>query len=176
MDFLSTILKNLKWVWCRKGDPFQGLRVGSCLILRNELFRETLMLTKQEHLLEKGRPGREQEGAGTQEDCAATGHSVRFRGDGDGCRVISGQSFWLRVLPRGTASVRMDSSEKDSGRLAEHMNWHLLSTFDLFWILLVGDGLFVSSSLPSCCRITRAAGYYGAWRGQGVLESPPKGF
>ena len=51
------------------------------------------MLTKQEHLLEKGRPGREQEGAGTQEDCAAMGHSLRFRSDGDGCRVISGQSF-----------------------------------------------------------------------------------
>ena len=27
---------------CRKGDPFQGLKLGSCLILRNELSEETL--------------------------------------------------------------------------------------------------------------------------------------
>ena len=32
---------------CRKGDPFQGLRVGSCLTLGNELSKETHMLTKQ---------------------------------------------------------------------------------------------------------------------------------
>ena len=26
---------------CRKGDPFQGLKLGSCLTLRNELSEET---------------------------------------------------------------------------------------------------------------------------------------
>ena len=31
--------------------PFQGLRVGSCLTLGNELSKETHMLTKQETLL-----------------------------------------------------------------------------------------------------------------------------
>ena len=35
----------------RKGDPFQGLRVGSCLTLVNELSEKTHMLTKQETLL-----------------------------------------------------------------------------------------------------------------------------
>ena len=39
---------------CRKGDPFQGLKLGSCLTLRNELSEETHVLTKQEILLEKG--------------------------------------------------------------------------------------------------------------------------
>ena len=39
---------------CRKGDPFQGPRVGSCLTLRNELSKETQVLTKQETLLGKG--------------------------------------------------------------------------------------------------------------------------
>ena len=42
------------WYCCRKGDPFQGLKVGSCLTLGNELFKETHVLTKQEILLGKG--------------------------------------------------------------------------------------------------------------------------
>jgi len=70
VDFFLANLQKFEWVWCRKGDPFQGLRVGSCLTLGNELFRETLVLTKQEHLSEKGRVAREQEGGGTREDCA----------------------------------------------------------------------------------------------------------
>ena len=43
---------------CRKGYPLQGLRVGSCLTLRNELSEETHVLTKQEILLGKGTRGR----------------------------------------------------------------------------------------------------------------------
>ena len=38
----------------RKGDPFQGPKLGSCLTLRNELSKETHVLTKQETLLGKG--------------------------------------------------------------------------------------------------------------------------
>ena len=43
-----------EWFCCRKGDPFQGPRVSSCLMLRNELSAETHVLTKQEILLGKG--------------------------------------------------------------------------------------------------------------------------
>ena len=39
---------------CRKGDPFQSLKLGSCLRLRNELSNNTYVLTKQEILLGKG--------------------------------------------------------------------------------------------------------------------------
>ena len=39
---------------CRKGDSFQGLKLGFCLTLRNELSEETHVLTKQEILLGKG--------------------------------------------------------------------------------------------------------------------------
>ena len=42
------------WMCCRKGDSLQGLRVGFCLILRNELSEETYLLTKQETLLGRG--------------------------------------------------------------------------------------------------------------------------
>ena len=39
---------------CRKGGPFQGPKLGSCLALGNELSEETHVLTKQEILLGKG--------------------------------------------------------------------------------------------------------------------------
>ena len=39
---------------CRKEDPFQGLKLGSCLTLGNELSEKTHVLTKQETLLGKG--------------------------------------------------------------------------------------------------------------------------
>jgi len=41
-------------ICCRKMDPFQGPKLGSCLIFRNKLFKETYVLTKQEILLGKG--------------------------------------------------------------------------------------------------------------------------
>ena len=44
--------KNIKFR-CRKGDPFQALRVDSCLTLGNELSEETHLLTKQKTLLER---------------------------------------------------------------------------------------------------------------------------
>ena len=56
---------------CRKGDPFQGPKLGSCLTLGNELSEETHVLTKQEILLERA-PGGEQQGKGTQENSSVT--------------------------------------------------------------------------------------------------------
>ena len=41
-------------ICCRKRDPFQGLKLGSCLTLGNELSEETYVLTKLEILLGKG--------------------------------------------------------------------------------------------------------------------------
>ena len=51
---LSTFRKFSFYDCCRKGDPFQGPKVGSCLTLRNELSEVTHVLTKQEILLGKG--------------------------------------------------------------------------------------------------------------------------
>ena len=34
------------WLCCKKGDPFQGPKVGSCLTLRNELSEKTHVVTK----------------------------------------------------------------------------------------------------------------------------------
>ena len=41
-------------ICCRKADPFQGPKLGSCLTLGCELSEETHVLTKQETLLGKG--------------------------------------------------------------------------------------------------------------------------
>ena len=41
-------------ICCRKRDPFQGPKLGSCLTLGNELSEEAHVLTKQEILLGKG--------------------------------------------------------------------------------------------------------------------------
>ena len=50
----------LKSYCCRKGDPFQGPKLGACLTLGNKLSEETHVLTKQEILLGKGHPDGEQ--------------------------------------------------------------------------------------------------------------------
>ena len=47
-------LKDGNIIYCRDGDPFQGPELGSCLTFRNDLSKETHMLTKQETLLVKG--------------------------------------------------------------------------------------------------------------------------
>ena len=39
------------YIHCRKGDPFQGLRLGYCVTLGNELSEERQVPTKQETLL-----------------------------------------------------------------------------------------------------------------------------
>ena len=54
-----------------EGEPLPGLETGLMSNTRNELSKETRELTKQE-TIGKGRPGREQEHKGTQEDCSAT--------------------------------------------------------------------------------------------------------
>ena len=56
LESLSSMLFEIlgKVSLCRKGDPFQSPKLGSCLTLRNKLSEETHVLTKQEILLRKG--------------------------------------------------------------------------------------------------------------------------
>ena len=60
------LLKSNESSCCRKGDPFQGTGAGSCLTLKNELSKETNVLTKQETLL--GRGSQVESSKGTQEN------------------------------------------------------------------------------------------------------------
>ena len=57
-------------ICCRKEDPFQGPKLGSCLTLGNELSEET-RADKAGGFIGEGHPGGEQEGKGTQENCSA---------------------------------------------------------------------------------------------------------
>ena len=67
-------------ICCRKADPFQGPKLGSCLTLRNELSEETHVLTKQEILLGKGT---QVESSRVREPRRTVlAHSLGFYGDG----------------------------------------------------------------------------------------------
>ena len=73
----------------RREHPFQGSKVGSCLTLRSELSKETWIVQgdmcadKATDFIRKGRPGGEQEGQGTWEDCSAMWtRSLGVYGDG----------------------------------------------------------------------------------------------
>ena len=98
------------------------------------------MLTKQETAL----------GKGTQVESSKIGelcHVAHSLVKGD--RVC----FWPVILTQGPfwwcthQSAKMDSSEKDSGRLVGQMGWSLLSPFDLSRILPVSGNLLVLHSL-----------------------------
>ena len=134
-------------ICCRKGDLFQGSRVDPCLTHGNELSKETHMLAKQETLL--------------RQDIQAESSGVREARRtalpcGSGFMVMGLVFRWslathsdsrsFLVAPH--RSAKTDSSEKDSGRLVEHTDWHFLSPFDLFLIILLGLGSLVPCSLP----------------------------
>ena len=77
---------------CRKGDPFQGLKLGSCLTLGNELSEETHVLTKREILLGKA-PGWRAGGEGNPGELLYhVAHSLGFYGDEVSFWVVFGQS------------------------------------------------------------------------------------
>ena len=123
-------------IFCKKGDPIQGPKLGSCLTFRNELSEETHVLTKQEILLERA-PGWRAEGKGTQENSFATWLAVL------GFTVMGLVSGWSLAnhsnsesfLVAHTCSAKMDASERDSGKWTD--NRCLLSTFpELFWLVV----------------------------------------
>ena len=76
---------------CWKGDPFQGLKLGSFPTLGNELSEETHVLTKQEILLGKGTQVESSRVRESRRNCVA--HSLRFYGDGISFQMVIGQSF-----------------------------------------------------------------------------------
>ena len=91
---------------------------------------------KARRFVGKGRPGGEQQGKGTQEDCSATRLAVPgfiVMGWVSWLSLTQGPSWW-----RVHCSAKMDFSRKDSGRLAGHIiGWHVFPPFGLSQILPV---------------------------------------
>ena len=77
----------------QEGGPFQGLRVGSCLTLGNELSQDTHMLTKQETLLGRGTRAESSRVREPRRTALPRGSGLWFYGDGISFGVVSGQSF-----------------------------------------------------------------------------------
>ena len=78
---------------CRKGDPFQGPKLGSCLTLRNELSEKTRVLTKQEILLGKGARVESRRVREPRRTALSHGLQSWFYGDGISFWVVLRQSF-----------------------------------------------------------------------------------
>ena len=88
---------------------------------------------KARAFIRKGRPGREQQHKGAQENGSAawltdSGFMVMRLVFGLSLANHSDSGSFL-VAPRHN-SAKMDSSEMDSGRLVGHMDWHPLFPFD----------------------------------------------
>ena len=128
------------------------------------------MLTQEETLLSRDAQGKE-----TQENCSATWLAVldfmtwdQFPGCFWPVTVVQGPSWWYMHQ-----SAKTDSSE-DSGMSAGHMDWCLLSSFELSQILQVGGSLLVLYALPEppvVGQLTDASGYFLAQPGRVVSVS-----
>ena len=90
-DGLGWGIQSENWTCCRKGDPFQGLKLGSCLTLGNELSEETHVLTKQEILLGKGT--RLESSRAREPRRTALLRGSQSYGDGISFPMVFGQSF-----------------------------------------------------------------------------------
>ena len=77
-------------ICCKKGDPFRGPKLGSCLTVGNELFKETHVLTKQVLL---GKGTRVESRRVREPRRTALARSLGFYGDGISFRVFFSQSF-----------------------------------------------------------------------------------
>ena len=160
---------------CRKGDPFQGPKLGSCLTLRNELSEETHVLTKQEILLERA-PGWRAVGLrGPRRTALPHGlikpHSLGFYGDGISFHpVVFSQSFWLRVLPGGALFVQprwmLERRILEGGWICGVSFWPFPNSSG-WWRLI--SSMFLTRT--SCRKTAYANGYYGAWPGWKVSIS-----
>ena len=79
--------------YCRSGNPSQDLKVGSCLMLRNELSEETHRLTKQEILLGRGAQVESSRVSNPGELLCHVARSLRFYGDGFSLQIVFVQSL-----------------------------------------------------------------------------------
>ena len=163
---LFSFLK-LRACW-RKGDSFQGLKLGSCLTLGNELSKETQCWQSKRFYWE-GLPGGEQWGEGTQGNCSARWLAVSgFTVMG----LVSGLALANRSDPESFLVVcALFSQDGCQWKGFWEEAGHVVSVFDFPWTLPVGGGLLVPCSLPGPSvvkqlmqMVTEAPGQGGQFR------------
>ena len=154
----------------RKGGPLPGPEDWLLPNTRKWIVQRDPRADKARAFIGKGMRRQRARGRGDPEGLRSTWLSLRFCGEGVRCR-----SFWLRALPRGT-SITQDGSYREGF-------WELGRTYELASSLSFGPVLNYSGwgqplcfkffTRSSCCRMTPAGGYYGAWLGQVVWDSSP---
>lgn len=135
--------------------------MGYCLILKRIVCGDT-HAEKARDFLWKGPLGEDQQIREPRRATLPPGFMVM--------ELVSG-CLWPIMLTQGLSwwpehhSVKVVSSEEDSGRSAGPMGRSLLSPIDLPWILLIGRTLLVLHSSPESpvLKITHAGGYHLAW-------------
>ena len=133
------------WFCCRKGDPFQGLKLHSCLTLGNELSEETHVLTKQEILLGKGT--RAESSRVREPRRTGLSHGSRSR-DFMVMGLVSGLSLANHSDSESFLMVHSLFSQDGCQRGFWEVVRHVVSPFDLYRTLVVGGGLLVPCSSP----------------------------
>ena len=160
------------WKCFKKGDCFQGLRMGSCLTLRKELSEESHVLTKQKTLL--GRvPGWRAAGWGNPGGLLYhAAPSLRFYGTEVSFQVDSGQLSCLAQIWSGSGSFLVAHGPLSQDGFQGQGFWevgHLLPPTSLSQMLLVClQGLIRAS----WCETT-PANHYRAWLRWEVLFNIP---
>ena len=136
-----TYTKQSLWNECgicyQNGDSFQGLRVGCCVTLRNELSKETRVLTKQKTLLVRG-AWAEGSSIREQENCSDMWFTVSALMVMElAFQTVSGFCLypylvWLRILPGWKDGFPRWLSGKESACNA----WDLKETrvWSLSWV------------------------------------------
>ena len=131
----------------QEGGPFQDPKLGSCLVLGNELSEETHVrrADKARDFIGRGHPGGEQEGKETQEHCSVTWLAV------SGFMVMGLVSGWSLASHSNSESFLVTHVWLSQDGCQREGFWEVdqqaVSPFDLSWTLPVGGGLLVPYSL-----------------------------
>ena len=153
-----------RWRCCRRWDPFQGLRVGFCLTLRNEFSEETHVLATQEILLGRGTWAKSSRVREPRRTALPRGSQARVLWWLGLVWVVFSQAFWLRVLPGGACFVQPRWMPE---RRILGGGWTCDVPFDLSWTFLVCGSLLIPCSLPGPCVLKQLMHMVTVVLGQG---------
>ena len=139
----------IAWFWVRllqDRGRLPGPETGPLSNTGKWIVRGDTCADKARDFIGKGRPGGEQEGQGTRENCSVTwlavsGFMVTGLVSGLSLASHSNSESFLVVQP---CSAKMDAREKDSGRWSDIM----VSHFELSQTIPIDGGLLVPCSLP----------------------------